>query len=209
MTDHVGAVRTNIAVFASGSMRTTLFERRTPPTQGRNTVLSRAHSRMVASDIITSGRIQKKPGGKKEPVTRPNTLMHDLREIEAAAGVVGQLAVAGPDISIVWHDRSDMAFKGTEYALAIDVKSVVGQVLTAQAACIDTAVKAANAGRPLLRGNEYEPDGNVLHIPFAHVPDDDPLAREEFIGKLQEPSMDISFALQPPEWDLKIRSANV
>jgi hypothetical protein len=193
----------NVHMFASNSLRVTLFERRAAASEQINEVLKAASSRLTAARVRSS-RIRHTISGRRQETYRPNDLTVALNEAEAESGLAGQDLVVKAK-AVVDATPAYGPYRGTEYALSLDGDELAGQLLKRQAQIIHDQARKIVAGRPLLRDDlGFEPDRDPLHVPFVHVPNGSPADHELFIDALNE-NMPLALQVQPLQWEQNIR----
>jgi hypothetical protein len=194
----------NVDMFASNSLRVTLFERRAAASEQINEVLKTAYDRLTTTRVRSS-RIRRTISGRRQETYRPNDLTVALNEAEAESGLTdSKLTVKAQAVADVTPACGPS--RGTEYALSLHGDDLAEQLLKRQAHIIHDYARKFVASRPLLRDDlGFEPDRDPLHVSFMRVPNGSPADHELFIDALNE-NMPVSLQVQPLQWEQKIRS---
>lgn len=209
--EYEGTGALNVTFFAASSLRATLFERRARPSEEVNEIIPNVFARMN-SPYVPGRRSKTTVYGKKVPGRRRNTLPEDLRQIQADAGL-GRSDLTVVSRSVVNSTKPGYISRGIEYALAIDANTDAAKVVQEQAALIERVVRKTVVGNPLF-GNNFEEDGDVLHIPYIQTPRASEEAHEFFLGAMNQvlatefADSSVTVALRDVEWDSKARPAN-
>jgi hypothetical protein len=140
---------------------------------------------------------------------RDNPLPKALR-IAQSEYAVGSGQLTATVFEVVDSTKAGAAAK-REYSFQIGKNSVAGFVLRAQARIIEENLKLTPGCQALFRG-EFTPDGSVLHVPFAHIPDDgtdkSKAGHSRFVESINGMAKGITIDLDTPEWVSKIRTAS-